>query len=280
VTAGSMRGLSRRRSLLELTRRHLLRAVVVLATATELPWLLAGAGAQAANLPIVFAAASLQTALDAVAADWRKDTGKAVSISYGASPALARQVEQGAPADVFVSADLDWMDWLQHRALIKASTRENLLGNTLVLIAPADAAVSLKLASGVDLAPALGDGRLSICEVTAVPAGKYGKAALQALGMWTGVEHKLAQAETVRMAMSYVARGDARLGIVYATDAKAEPKVKVVDTFPAWTHAPIVYPIALTASSTNPEAAAFLAFLKSPAASRHFVEEGFSILAP
>jgi molybdate transport system substrate-binding protein len=266
--------------MLELTRRHLLRRAGVLVIAAATSWPLTELHAETAKPPIVFAAASLQTALDAIAEDWRKETGKAVTISYGASPALARQVEQGAPADLFISADLDWMDWLQQRNLIKANTRENLLGNTLVLIAPKDAAVSLKIAPGADLATALGDSRLSICEVTAIPAGKYGKAALEKLGMWAGVEHKLAQADTVRVALAFVARGEARLGIVYASDARAEPKVKVVDTFPASTHAPIIYPIALTATSTNADAVAFLAYLKSPSAGRRFVEQGFSTLAP
>jgi len=264
-----------------LKRRQLLRSAAFLAIIVA-----AAAGlsndlyAEAAKAPIVFAATSLQTALDAIAADWRKNTGKSVTISYGASPALARQVEQGAPADLFIAADLDWMDWLEQHNLIKPGTRANLLGNTLVLIGPADAAVSVKIAPGADLAVALGDSRLSICEVTAVPAGKYAKAALEKLGMWASVEHKLAQADTVRLVLAFVARGEARLGIVYATDAKVEPKVKVVDTFPESSHAPIVYPVALTSASTNSEAAAFLAYLRSPAATQQFVAQGFSIVGP
>jgi molybdate transport system substrate-binding protein len=227
----------------------------------------------------VFAAASLKTALDAIAVDWRRDAGKTVTIAYASSSALARQVEQGAPADTFFSADLDWMDWLQQRGLIKVDTRVSLLGNTLVLIAPANAGTTLKIAFGVDLGAALGDGRLSITEIKSTPAGKYAKSALEKLGLWAGVEGKLAQSDTVRGALEFVARGEAGLGIVYATDAKAEPKVTIVDTFPSSTHPPIVYPVALTATSNNADAVNFLAYLKSSAASRRFVEQGFSILA-
>ena len=265
--------------MLELTRRRLFRPAVVFVIAAVTHLLPIAVHAQPAASPVVFAAASLKTALDAIAADWRKDTGKTVTISYASSSALARQVEQGAPADIFFAADLDWMDWLQQRNLVRANTRETLVGNTLVLIAPADAVVSLKIAPGADLGGMLGDSRLSVTEVKSTPAGKYTKAALDKLGMWAGVENKLAQSDTVRAALAFVARGEARLGIVYATDARAEPKVKIVDVFPASSHAPIVYPIALTAWSTKPEAAAFLAYLKSPPASQRFVEQGFSILA-
>lgn len=262
----------------EFLRRDLLRSTIGLAIAVTASSLSIESRAQQPSPPIVFAAASLKTALDAVAVDWRKRTGKAVTISYASSSALARQVEQGAPADLFFSADLDWMDWLQKRNLIKASTRETLLGNTLVLIAPTDAAVSLKIAPGVDLGAALGNARLSVTEIKSTPAGKYTKAALEKLGMWSSVESKLAQSDTVRTALAFVARGEAPLGIVYATDAKAEPKVKVVDTFPASSHEPIAYPVALTATSTNPDAVAFLAYLKTKDAGKRFVEQGFSLL--
>ena len=228
--------------------------------------------------PVIFAAASLKTALDAVAADWKKDTGKTVVISYAASSTLARQVEQGAPADIFISADLEWMDWLAGRKLIKPETRQTLLGNTLVLVAPLDSTARVTLAAGVDLGAALGTGRLAIGEVNSVPAGKYAKDALQKLGMWAGVETKLAPSESVRAALALVARGEAPFGIVYATDAKAEPKVKVVATFPASSHTPILYPVALTAAATNPDAAAFVAYLRSPAAIERFKAEGFSIV--
>src|SRR3974390_2267312 len=259
-------------------RRHGLRAALGLVlAATMLLWL--GLGhAQSPAPPVLFAAPSPKTAPDAIAADWRNKTGKIVAISYASSSALARQVEQGAPADIFFSADVDWMDWLQQRNLIKVDSRETLLGNALVLIAPADATVSRKLPPGVDLGAAVGDSRLSVSEIKSSPAGRYTKAALEALGMWAGVESKLAQGDTVRAALAFVARGEARFGIVYATDARAEPKVKVVDVFPASSHAPIVYPMALVASSTNPEAAAFLPYLKSPPASQRFLEQGFGIL--
>ncbi|WP_137042948.1 molybdate ABC transporter substrate-binding protein [Pseudolabrys sp. FHR47] len=262
----------------EFRRRALLRSAVIVGIAVATSSLPIEALSQQSSPPIVFAAASLKTALDAIAADWRKDTGKAIAISYASSSALARQVEQGAPADVFFSADLDWMDWLQQRNLIKTNTRETLLGNTLVLIAPADAAVSFKIAPGADLGAALGGSRLAVTEVKSTPAGKYTKSALEKLGMWAGVEKELAQADTVRAALAFVARGEARFGVVYATDAKAEPKVRVVDVFPTSSHEPIAYPVALTASSINPDALAFLAYLKTRDAGKRFVEQGFSIL--
>ena len=216
----------------------------------------------------------------------------AVNASYAASSALARQIEQGAPADIFISADLDWMDYLQQRNLIKADTRTNLLGNTLVLIAPAGSIASFDIARGADLGALIADGRLAIGEVLSVPAGRYAKQALasidpdeltpkqalEALGMWAGVEGKLAQTDSVRAALALVARGEATAGIVYATDAKAEPKVRVLGTFPADTHAPIIYPVALVASSTDADAPAFLGYLRSPAALRTFDAHGFIVL--
>ncbi len=255
---------------------RLLRSAVALAIVLTL-LLPTELRAEHVSPPLVFAAASLKTALDEIAADWRKDTGKTVAISYASSSALARQIEQGAPADIFFAADLDWMDWLQERNLIKATTRETLLGNSLVLIAPADAAVSLKIAPAVDLGAAIGNTRLSVTEIKSTPAGRYTKAALENLGMWAKVKNRLAQSDTVRAALALVARGEARLGVVYATDARAEPRVKTLDTFPASSHPPILYPIALTASSNNPEAAAFAAYLKSPVASQRFTEQGFSV---
>jgi molybdate transport system substrate-binding protein len=238
-----------------------------------------GGAAGAGKAPVVFAAASLKTALDAIAADWKKQTGHDTTISYGASSALARQIEQGAPADVFISADLDWMDWVGERHLINPSSRETLLGNALVLVAASDAKADFKIARGADLSAALGDSRLAVAEVNAVPAGKYAKAALENLGMWTPVANRLAPALDVRGALNFVARGEARFGIVYATDAKAEPKVKVVDTFPASSHPPILYPAALTAASRNPDAAALLGFLRSADAVREFTAQGFVIVA-
>jgi molybdate transport system substrate-binding protein len=238
---------------------------------------IAGPSARAAE-PLVFAAASLKNVIDEINAQWRKETGMAVNASYAASSALARQIEQGAPADIFVSADLDWMDYLHQRNLIKADTRTNLLGNALVLIAPAGSIASFDIARGADLGALIADGRLAVGEVLSVPAGKYAKQALEALGMWAGVEGKLAQTDSVRAALALVARGEATAGIVYATDAKAEPKVRVLGTFPADTHAPIIYPVALVASSTNADAPTFLGFMRSPAAFRIFDAQGFSVL--
>lgn len=238
-----------------------------------------GKDAAAATRPVVvFAAASLKNALDRIAKDWEsKDAGKA-TLSFAASSALAKQIESGAPADIFVSADLKWMDWVAERKLIDPTSRKNLLGNTLVLIAPADSTASLKIEKGFDLAGALGDGRLAMGEPGSVPAGIYGKAALTSLGIWDAVAAKVAGAENVRVALAYVARGETPLGIVYATDARSEPKVKVVDTFPADSHEPVVYPVALTAASANPAAKDFLAYLASPEAAKVFEEQGFTTL--
>jgi molybdate transport system substrate-binding protein len=260
-------------------RRNLLRSLrCAIAFAIGVAVLAAPAQVRAQGKPVIFAAASLNTALDAIASAWQKESGKSVAISYASSAALARQIEQGAPADIFISADLDWMDWVQQRNLIKPGTRETLLGNALVLVEAADANVAFKIAPGADLAAVLGDSRLAVGEVNSVPAGKYAKEALEKLGMWAGVENKLAQTDNVRAALAFVARGEARFGIVYATDAKAEPKVKVVAIFPSTSHPPILYPAALTATSRNADAAAFLAYLRSPTAVRLFVEQGFDIV--
>jgi molybdate transport system substrate-binding protein len=235
--------------------------------------------ATAATKPVVvFAAASLKNALDRIAKDWDAKSGGKATISFAASSALAKQVESGAPADIFISADLKWMDYLAERKLIADATRKNLLGNTLVLIAPADSPASIKIAKGFDLAGALGDGRIAMGEVSSVPAGIYGKAALTSLGVWDSVSAKVAGAENVRAALTYVARGEAPLGIVYSTDAKSEPKVKVLDTFPAGSHQPIVYPVALTATSANPAAKTLLEFLSSADAAKVFEDEGFTVL--
>ena len=228
---------------------------------------------------LVFAAASLKNALDEIAAAWAKDTGKPMpKISYAASPALAKQIERGAPADLFLSADLDWMDYLAGKNLIKADTRVNLLGNQIVLIAPRDSKVTVELKSGVDLAKALAGGRLSMANVDAVPAGKYGKAALQKLGAWNGVKDRLAQAENVRAALLMVSRGEAPLGIVYSTDAAAEPNVRIVAAFPDGSHPPIVYPVAETRTSKAPDARLFLDHLKSTKARLAFEKQGFTVL--
>jgi molybdate transport system substrate-binding protein len=237
------------------------------------------ARAQGADV-IVFAAASLKTALDAVNAQWQKETGKKATISYASSPALAKQIEQGAPAHLFISADLDWMDYVASKNLIKPETRSNLLGNRIVLIAPKDKAQPVGIKAGFDLAGLLGDGRLAMANVDAVPAGKYAKAALENLGVWPSVANKIAQAENVRAALLLVARGEAPAGIVYQTDAAAEPNVKIIGTFAESTHPPIVYPVALTANATHPEAARFLAYITSAKAKSLFEAQGFTVLSP
>jgi molybdate transport system substrate-binding protein len=229
---------------------------------------------------LVFAAASLKNALDEVAAQWQRESGKKAAISYAASNTLIKQIEQGAPADIFISADLDWMDYGQQKGLIKPDTRSNLLGNRLVLVAPKDSNISANIQPGFDLAALLKRGRLAMGNVDAVPAGKYGKAALEKLGAWDGVKDKIAQAESVRAALVLVARGEAPLGIVYQTDAASDPTVKIVGTFPENTHPPIIYPVALTKDATGAEAMAFLNFLRSAAARAAFERQGFTVLAP
>ena len=224
----------------------------------------------------VFAAASLKNALDEVGAQYAK-TGGDARFSYAASSAIARQIEQGAPADIYVSADSDWMNYLADRKLIVASSRKDLLTNNLALIAPADSKVALKIGKGMPLAKTLGDGRLAVAGPD-VPAGKYAKASLGALGVWDSVSGQLAQAENVRMALQYVARGESPLGIVYDTDAKVEPKVRIVGLFPAGSHPKIVYPVALVAASKNPDAAKFLAYLSGPQAAAVFRKYGFTVL--
>ena len=198
--------------------------------------------------------------------------------SYAASSALAKQIEQGAPADIFISADEDWMNYLADKKLIKPDTRFVLLGNTLVLIAPKDSKILTKIAQGFQLAELLGDGYLAMANTDSVPAGKYGKAALTKLGVWDAVKDKVAQADNVRAALKLVSTGEAPLGIVYGTDAKSDPNVKVIDIFPEGTHPPIIYPAAIVASSTNADAPALLAYLKSAAAQSIFKDQGFKIL--
>lgn len=226
---------------------------------------------------VVFAAASLKNALDTAIADYFKKTGTKVTASYAASSALAKQIEQGAPADIFISADLDWMDYLSGKQLIRTETRSNLLDNSLVLIAPNDSTSTLKIDKGFKLAEAIGDGRIAVADVKSVPAGKYATAALEKLGAYDEVAPKFAQAENVRAALALVATGEAPFGIVYRTDANAEPRVKVIDTFPEDTHPPIVYPIAVTASAGDAgSATAFVNFLGSDAQD-DFAKAGFTI---
>lgn len=257
--------------------RPFLRRIAVPLLAAALSILLTPAFARAD--PVVFAAASLKEALDAAAdAFARERGGPRPVLSYAASSALARQIEQGAPADLFVSADRDWMDHLERGGLLRAGTRATLASNRLVLIGPsAGPAQARRLAPGVALADALGPGgRLAVGDVAAVPAGRYAKAALEALGAWPSVAGRLAQAENVRVALTLVARGEAPLGVVYATDARAEPRVRIVDTFPEASHPPIVYPAAVVAASRSARAAAFLDWLRSPAGVAVFAAHGFA----
>jgi molybdate transport system substrate-binding protein len=228
---------------------------------------------------LVFAAASLKNALDEIARQYEKETGKKVTISYGASSALAKQIEAAAPADLFISADLDWMDYLQTRHLIKIDTRGNMLGNRLVLVAPKDSDASIKIGPGLPLVELLGGGRLAMADPKAVPAGKYGRAALESLGVWQAVEPRVASAANVRAALALVSRGEAPLGIVYQTDAAADPKVKIVGTFPEDTHPPIIYSAALTGTSTNGDAAAFLGYMRAPGARPAWKKQCFTILS-
>ena len=224
----------------------------------------------------VFAAASLKTALDKIAADWTAETGTMVTLSYGGTPALARQIAEGAPADIFLSASKAWMDDLQDRALIQQESRRDLLGNRLILVASGHAA-PMTVDATLDLPGLLGDGRLAMALVDAVPAGQYGKEALQSLGLWDKVEANVVQSENVRAALHLVALGEAPLGIVYASDAVAEPGVTVIGTFPDDSHRPIVYPAALTLPAGQ-EAAAFLDHLSSSAAQEVFRTNGFTPL--
>ena len=228
----------------------------------------------------VFAAASLKNALDAVSASWKADTAKEATLTYAASNALAKQIEAGAPADVFVSADLTWMKYLIDKNLIAKSSDVQLLGNEIVLVAPKDSKIELKIENGFKLADAVGDGKMAMANVDSVPAGKYGKAALETLGVWTSVEGKVAQSENVRAALKLVDLGEAPLGIVYATDAKADAAVKVIGTFPVGSHAPIIYPAGIAAASKNADAAEFLKYLRSDKAKAIFVAQGFVVLKP
>jgi molybdate transport system substrate-binding protein len=228
---------------------------------------------------VIFAAASLKNALDAIGGQWQRETGRKAVMSYAASSALAKQIEQGAPAQIFISADLDWMDYAAQRNLIKPETRSNLLGNRIVLIVPKDKAQKVEIKPGFDLAKILGGGRLAMANVDTVPAGKYGKAALEKLGVWRSVSGSIAQAENVRAALLFVSRGEAPAGIVYQTDAAADPGVAIAGTFPENTHPAIIYPIALTAGAANTAAEAFLAYLKSAKSKPLFEAQGFTVLS-
>jgi molybdate transport system substrate-binding protein len=227
---------------------------------------------------LVFAAASLRNALNDAIDGYAKNDGDGVKVSYAASSALARQIDSGAPADIFISADPDWMNDVAKNGAIRPETRFDFLSNVLVLVEPADRKAVIDITPGFPLASLLGDGRLAMADPDAVPAGKYGKAALQKLGVWAAVENRIARAEDVRAALLFVARKEAPFGIVYRTDAAAEKGVKVAGTFPPDTYPPIVYPAALITSSTNPEAAKFLAYLRSEPAKPFFEKQGFTVL--
>src|ERR1700682_2867244 len=229
----------------------------------------------------VFAAASMKNALDDIDTACTAKTGVKVVASYAASSALAKQIEQGAPADIFVSADTDWMDYATARKTIDEPTRVNLLGNSIVLIAPKDFKIdNVAIGPGFDLAKLAADGKIVTGDVKAVPVGKYAKAALQKLGAWDAAEPKFAMAESVRAALMLVARGEAVLGIVYSPDAKVEPGVKIVGTFPADSHPTIIYPVAAT-TTAKAGAADYIAFLRSTAATTILGKSGFkSLVSP
>lgn len=261
-------------SLIDVTRLGALAglAAVALAMVTLPP----AAAAKAEQRQVtVFAAASLTDALQDLGRAYTEKTGVKVVFSFASSSAVARQIEAGAPADLFISADTEWMDYLQQRGLIDVSTRKDMLSNRLVLIAPADSTAQLTIAPGFALAAALGkDGRLSTGDPDFVPVGRYARSALSSLGVWNDVADRLLRAESVRSAMAFVARGEAPLGIVYLSDVGVEQKVRIVDTFPTASHPPIVYPAALVKGG-KPGAAAFFAFLLTPESRAVFEKYGF-----
>lgn len=225
----------------------------------------------------IFAAASLREAMDAAATAYGDTTGQALQVTHAASSTLARQIDQGAPADVFIPADREWMDWLARRGRIGADSRRDVLGNRLVLIAPANAAaVRFEFGPGADLGPVLDAGRLAVARTDSVPAGRYAKAALQSLLLWDGVADRLAETDNVRMALMLVARGEAPLGVVYHSDAVAEPGVRVVATFPSSSHPVIVYPAARVTGSSHPQGMAFIDWLQGADAQRIFHAHGFA----
>lgn len=249
----------------------------ILATMCALGLAPAAGARAAAPTVIVFAASSLTDAVQRLAANFSHSTGIVVKNSFDASSALARQITSGAPADVFISADVAWMDALQSRGLIQPASRRDLVGNALVLIAPKDSHVRLRIAPHFPLAAALHGGRLAIGDPDSVPIGRYGRAALTALGVWPEVANRLVRTDNVRIALAFVARGEVPLGIVYRTDALIDKNVRIVGVFPASTHPPVVYPAALTTVAT-PAAARFLGYLESPAAAAVFARYGFTPL--
>ncbi len=245
---------------------------------------LAGVQAQADDVPeaiTVYAAASLKESLDAAATQWQRQSQQQVRISYAATSVLATQIERGAPADIFISADIDWMDHLQKLDLIHDASRHDLLRNRLVLVVPSDSkTLAFDLHSADAWLNVLQGERLSLAETLSVPAGRYAREALVALGVWTALEPELAQSDNVRSALAFVALGEAPLGIVYATDARAEPKVRVLQNVPASLHAPIIYPVAQVRAADPVRSRAFLEFLRSESAQLIFAIAGFDLPAP
>ena len=223
---------------------------------------------------LVLAAASLTNVLDDLSADWQETSGVTVKLSFAASSVLARQIEAGGKADVFISADQEWMDYLQSRGLIEKPTRRDLAGNRLVLIAPADSKIELKIAPGFPLAGVLGGGRIATGDPDTVPVGRYARSALTSLGLWDEIRDRLVRADNVRSAMVFVARGEVPLGIVYTTDALVDQKVRIVDTFPANTHTPITYPAAVV-NGARGEARPFVEFLGGDVARGTWKKFGF-----
>ena len=229
-----------------------------------------------AHAQVVFAAASLKNALDEVVLLYKKEENRDVRVSYAASSALARQIESGAPADLFISADLEWMDYLDKKGLLAAGTRRNLLGNRLVLIAPAREPVKLQPAPGFPISAALKNQRIALADPGSVPAGKYAKAAFEKLGVWDQVAPRVAAAENVRAALALVSRGETPLGVVYQTDAAADPGVMIAGVFPPASHPPIIYPVAAL-KGAKPAAADFLGFIEGAQARRIFEKHGFAV---
>jgi molybdate transport system substrate-binding protein len=235
----------------------------------------APAAAQQQRPLLVFAAASLTNVLPEIGRRYEATTGRKVTFSFAASMTLAKQIESSRGADFFVSADADSMDYLAQRGLLLAGSRRDILRNRLVLIAPGDSNIAMTIAPKFPLARALGNGRLAVANTMTVPAGRYARAALTALGVWDSVSNRLAEGEDVRATLAYVARGETPLGIVYATDARVEPKVKVVGTFPENTHPPIIYPVAQLKDG-RADAGGFAAYLSTPPARAIFEKAGFS----
>jgi molybdate transport system substrate-binding protein len=253
------------------SRRRAALLLVPLATL-----LLSPAAAFAQPEPLhLFAAATLKTALDEIVVDWQRGGGAPIVLVYGPTPALAKQIENGAPADLYFSADAEWMDYLAQRKLMRAGTRIDLLNNRLVLIAGRDAAPVAPIGPGFPLATLVGAGPLAMCNPMHHPAGRYGRISLERLGLWSSVADKVAIAEDVRVAVTMVGRGDAPLAIVFATDAADDPRVRIIGSFPDESHPPIVYPVAIVAASRQPDATRLLDYLKSPAATAVFERLGY-----